>query len=172
MIRWVGALCVIVSTTLAGIEHGRKLQRRITQLNTLKHIVIQLYGDVEYGGCTLAESFQRIAAKQEATFQLFLLNLCEKLEKEKNSSLREIFTDAVEAFLKNSALDDRDKAGLIRFGSQFGSVSKNNQLRIIQLYIQELEQVIEELEQAKTEKQKLSKVLGISSGVLIVILLL
>ena len=74
--------------------------------------------------------------------------------------------------LSESALTDSDRNSLIQLGKQLGNNQRNGQLRILQLYLQELEQEMKELEKTKQEKQKIGRILGVSSGVLIVILLL
>lgn len=172
MIRWIGALCVVFATSYAGIEYSKNLQRRIHQLTELKKIFTDLYSDVEYGACTLAESFERIAGKQDILFQDFLNRICCGMKDGNGMPFHLIFSEAIDHALSESALRDSDKVHLIQLGRQLGSTQRNGQLRILQLYFQELEQLIKELEEAKLEKQKLSRILGVSSGVLIVILLL
>ena len=163
---------MIAATTYTGMEYSKNLHKRIWQLNDLKKIMLNLYGDVEYGGCTLAESFERIAKKQEPPFQTFLNTLCIKMKKEKGMPFEMIFEGAVNETLQTSALRIKDKENLTRLGRQLGNTQRNSQLRTIQIYLEELEQLIQELEKEKQEKQKLGRILGISSGVLIVILLL
>lgn len=172
MMRWIGALCVVFATSYVGIEYSKNIQRRIRQLSELKKIFLDLYSDVEYGSCTLLESFQRIAKKQEPLYQNLLTDICAGMEKGNGMPFGIIFSDSIERILAESALRDSDKKGLMQLGRQLGNTQRNGQLRILQIYLQELESLIEELEKTKQEKQKLSRILGVSSGVLIVILLL
>lgn len=178
MIRWVGAGLVVLATSLAGYEYGRNLQKRISQLKELKKIVTDLYSDIEYGACSLSESFARISEQQSELYRAFLLKICAGMKKEEPMESRYgmpfsmIFTQAVTEMLSGSALTESDKKGLLRFGSQLGNNQKKGQLRILQLYLQELDYQIEELQKTRVEKQKTGQMLGISVGVLVVILLL
>ena len=83
-----------------------------------------------------------------------------------------IFADAVEEKLKDSDLKKEDKEELMDMGKQLGNQPRQGQLRILQLYLHDLERKIQELECDRQGRQKIGKILGIASGVLIVILLL
>lgn len=178
MNRWVGALLIIFATSYAGYEYSKNLQNRIKQLGIMRHIMTDLYSDVEYGACSLLESFTRIGARQEILFQSFLKRVCEGMKNGNGSEgtsgmpFSLIFAEAIDAELKNSALTKEDKYSLEQLGKQLGNNQRNGQLRILQLYIEEVEWEIKELEKTKTDKQKLGQMFGVATGVLIVILLL
>lgn len=178
MIRWIGAIFVVFATSYAGYEYSQNLQKRIQQLNGLKKIFTDLYSDVEYGACTLLESFSRIGERQENLYRDFLQRVCSGMKKDEDPKEKNgipfhlIFSEAIMTQLSESALTDSDRNSLIQLGKQLGNNQRNGQLRILQLYLQELEQEMKELEKTKQEKQKIGRILGVSSGVLIVILLL
>ncbi len=167
---------MVAATSYAGFAYSQNLQQRIWQLNNLKKIFTAVYSDVEYGACTLVESFERISNKQEVLFQDFLKRICCGMKKDSTSNLCMpfyiIFSEAIDSQLKESALHDSDKEDLIQLGKQLGNEQRKGQMRIIQMYLQDLDVKVAELEKSRQEKQKLSRILGISSGVLIVILLL
>lgn len=172
MNQWLGAVFVIGATTYTGIWYGEQLQEHIRQLTKIRKILLDLYCDVEYGGCTLSESLERIAKKQDILLREWLGDLCEKMRLDKGLPFEEIFERSVYDKLTNSALSAQDIKRMAEFGKSLGSTQRVNQLRAIQIYQKELEQRIEELESDCREKRKISRILGISSGVLIVILLL
>lgn len=178
MIRLAGAILVIFATSYAGFECGGRIQKRINQLYGLKSIFTELYSDVEYGACTLSESFRKIAEHQEKLYEVFLKELSRSMKcdsedrRYQEQSFAHLFSEAVDQKLSQSALSKEDKQGLLQFGKQLGCNQKQGQLRLIQMYLQKLELKIQELEKTKTEKQKIIRVLGISVGMLLVILLL
>ena len=172
MIRLIGAVLVILGTSCAGFRYSFSIAGRISQMKGLQNIFTDIYSDVEYGACTLAESFARIARRQDMMLQEFLIYLCECMEKGNGMAFGSIFADAVEEKLKDSDLKKEDKEELMDMGKQLGNQPRQGQLRILQLYLHNLERKIQELERDRQDRQKIGKILGIASGVLIVILLL
>lgn len=178
IIRLTGAILVIFATSYAGFECSGRIQKRINQLYGLKSIFTELYSDVEYGACTLSESFGKMAEHQEKLYEVFLKDLSQSMKfdsengRYQEQSFSCLFSEAVDQKLSQSALSKEDKQGLIQFGKQLGSNQKQGQLRLIQIYLQKLDLKIQELEKTKSEKQKIIRILGISGGMLLVILLL
>lgn len=176
MMRLIGAIFVIAATSWAGVEYGRNLQYRIRLLSGIKKIFTEVYSDVEYGACTLKESFERIAVKQETVLERFLIKICAGMGGNEagqgNMPLHLILSEAVNSELSESSLLPADKEQLIRLGEQLGNNQRKGQLRILELYLHDLDGKIAELQKEQKDKQKISRILGISSGVLIVILLL
>lgn len=178
MNRLLGAILVILSTSYIGYEYSKNIQKRIQQLESLRRIVTDLFSDVEYGACTLFESFSRIGAKQDILFQGFLEKVCSGMQNTNGYTdgsgmpFSVIFAEAITSELCNSALTKEDKNSLEQLGKQLGNNQKKGQLRILHLYLQELEGKLVELEKTKKEKQKMGQMFGVTSGILIVILLL
>jgi stage III sporulation protein AB len=172
MIRLIGAGLVILATSYTGFRYSGSVAGRIHQMREIQGIFTDLYSDVEYGACTLAESFSRIARRQNVMFQGFLICLCECMGQVNGMDFAAIFEETVELKLKDSDLKKEDKDELIYMGKQLGNQPRQGQLRAVELYLHDLERKIQELERDKQDRQKLSRVLGIAGGVLIVILLL
>lgn len=172
MLKLAGAILVIFSTSFYGLSYSSNIQKRIDELKTLKRIFTELYGDVEYGACSLQESFFRIGNSQDTFYKKFLHRICQNMKNGPLHSFSEIFEKVAEEELKISALKKEDLESLMSFAAQLGNHQRESQLRVIKIFLHDLEQKISQLEKDRISKQKLSRVLGVSSGILIVILLL
>lgn len=172
MLKILGSVMVIVSTSYYGLSYSHNVQKRIIELNILKKIFAELYSDVEYGACSLQESFFRIGEKQNELYKCFLHQICLEIKTGSLGSLQNMFETAIQKTLTKSALKKADLEQLKTFASQLGHHQRDSQLRVIRLYLHDLDTKISELEKEKTSKQKISRVLGFASGIFIVILLL
>ena len=163
---------MIFSTSYYGLCYSQSIQKRIQELEILKKIFAELYGDVEYGACSLQESFFRIGDKQNHIYKRFLHEICKKMGHGCGTTVSDMFEMVIKDSLEKSSLNRNDLELLKAFASELGNHQKDSQLRMIKIYLHDLDQKISELERERISKQKLGRVLGISSGILIVILLL
>lgn len=172
MIRLMGALCIVLSCTAYGFIKSQLWSERLKQLRDLEKIFVALSGDIRYGQVSLPESFERIAGQVEMPFSRFLKNLCGEMKRCGGKTFDTIFREEISVVLKESALKKQDKDSLAHMGGYLGHLDRETQVRMIQLYLKELDTTIFEVTGSIHSRQKLCRMLGAVSGILIVILLL
>ena len=172
MIRLLGALCILVSCSSYGFLRGQLWTDRLKQIRIIRRIFITLSGDIGYGSISLPESLERIAGQVDMPFSRFLKNISGEMRRGQGKPLDIIFREEIDRTLGYSALKPSDKAGLAQMGALLGSMDRGTQVQIINMYLQELDTTIADITDSIGSRQKLCRMLGVVSGILIIILLL
>ena len=89
MIKLVGALLVISSSTMLGFYFSNELKTRIHNLKELKKLLILLRGDIEFSNTPLPEAVQTLSKRHDGTFKKFLENISKQLMELKGETLHQ-----------------------------------------------------------------------------------
>lgn len=172
MIRILGAAMVLLSSSAYGYIKSQVYSERLKQLRILQEILLGLSGDIGFGSISLSESLERIAKQVPQPFSCFLNDISYEMGKREGKSLSEIIRGHATQVVKHSALKEKDLECLIRVGDTVGNQDRKTQTHLIELHLKELESVISEVSDSIYNRQKLCRMFGVVSGILIVIMLL
>ena len=144
----MGACLVIAGTSLLGFWWAANYKKRMEELGQIEHLMHMLYGEIKYKEGNFSESFWSIGNHCSGRIQMFSMELSRALNEGSGRPFFFIWADNIGNYWKNSALNT------------------------IQLFLTQLEQREEALYKMLPEKCRISRLIGVLSGIFIVILLL
>lgn len=168
----VGCILIILSSTLMGFYCSNELKSRINDIKELRKLVVLLRGDIRYGNTPLPEAICAIARRHEGSFKGFFTKLTERLGEHSGNTFSQVWKEAVEEELNQTALNKKDKSGLVQFGENLGYLDKEMQMNTLELFLTQIEEEINELSKTAKEKSYLYNTLGIMAGIFISIVLI
>lgn len=171
IVKVVGCILIIFSSTLMGFYCSSELRSRINDLKELRKIIMLLRGDIRYGNTPLPEAINAIARRHNGNFKVFLIKVSERLSERSGNTFSQIWAEAVEKELCTTSMNKRDKSQLIQFGDHLGYLDKEMQLNTLDMFLAQLDDEIQELSKTAKEKTYLYNSLGIMAGIFISIIL-
>lgn len=172
MIKIVGMILIIASTSALGKKLSDNLSYRIRDLEELKKLMIMLRGEIMYNVASVSEGLRRVKSRCGDTFVEMIDKVITELSEHNGKSFSDIWKEGVSALDKSSnSFNKNDMDRLIGFGNDFGSPHKEIQLKSFDMYIDELENTISDARKKNTDNSKMYKSLGVLSGIVIVILI-
>lgn len=170
-LKILGVLFVILSCAGLGADAAHKLKKRLRLLETLKHMVIHLKGEILYANAPLAEAFERTGNRNPGKAGDFFKEIAAALQKETGESFDDIWKNNAETFGKSTPLSPKEKEQLISFGEHLGYLDRDMQEKTILLYLEDLEHSIITLRAQEPEKCRMFMSLGIMSGLFLAVVL-
>lgn len=168
----IGSSFVVAGTSFLGFWWAANYKRRMEELGQMEHLMHMLYGEIKYREGNFSESFLSIGRHCNGRIQIFAIQLSDALNEGSGDPFFIIWTNAVKRCWKNSALTEEDKDIFISVGKKMGYLDKEMQLNTIELFLTQIEQRQEALRKMLPEKCRISRLIGVLSGIFIVILLL
>jgi stage III sporulation protein AB len=168
--KWIGALFILFSTTWLGYYFAGKLSERTKELRGWKLALQSLEAEIMYSQLPLQEASKRIASQLNGPINSFLLNFANQLETSANSA-KEAWKKSLEEYSKKVSIKETDLQVLLQFGETIGMHDKYSQQKQIILALKQLEREEQEAIDSQVNYERMSKMLGVLSGLLIVILL-
>lgn len=169
--KWIGALLIIFSTTWLGFYFAGRLSERTKELRSWKLALQSLEAEVMYSQLPLQEASRRIANQLNGQIQIFLLSFANQLETSALSA-KEAWKNSLQEYANKVSIKDSDIQVLLQFGETIGMHDKFSQQKQIILALKHLEREEQEAIDSQASYERMSKMLGILSGILIVILLI
>lgn len=166
-----GAVLVIIATSAWGITAAQKFQNQYEQLKYLQKIICLLRSEIRYARSYLGEAFSQIGRKAESPYKEWLLELCVRMEDRNGAVFEEIWEAGVLRYLKDAGLPKNTFGRLAAFGSQLGIADVEMQVKLLDLFREEIEQTMNEVQEEMRMKIRLCHCLGVMSGIFITILL-
>ncbi len=168
----VGCILIILSSTLMGFYFGNELKYRINDMRELRKLIVLLRGDIRYGSTPLPEAISSIARRHEGGFKGFFMKVSERLSEHSGETFSKVWKEAVEKELLGTSLNKKDKSQLIQFGENLGYLDKEMQMNTLDLFLEQMEEEIQELSKTAKEKTYLYNTLGIMAGIFISIIMI
>ena len=169
--KWIGALFIIFSTTWLGFYFAGRLSERTKELRAWKLALQSLEAEVMYSQLPLQEASRRIAKQLNGQIQIFLIGFANQLETSALSA-KEAWKHSLQEYAEKVAIKDSDIQVLLQFGETIGMHDKISQQKQIILALKHLEREEQEAIDSQSSYERMSKMLGVLSGILIVILLI
>lgn len=172
VIKVIGCILVISSTTGMGFFFSSEMKGRIEDLREFRKLVVLLRGDIRYANTPLPEAISSLARRHNGRFHAFFEKVSIKLQELSGQTFSEIWKAAVGNEMKDTSLTKKDKLQLIQFGENLGYLDKDMQLNTLDLYISQLEDELIELSKSVKEKSYIYNSLGIMAGIFLTIIML
>lgn len=172
MIKFIGAILVIASSTGIGLYFSMMTRGRVKDLKMLKKDIYLLRGDIRYGNTPLPESIAMLSRRSNDRFKLFFGTIAMEIEKLDGLTFVEIWDKGIQTALGDTFLNETDKENLKRLGDTLGFMDQDMQIKSIDLFIEQLEEELAEAIRTEKEKTRLYNLLGVLCGIFITVVLI
>jgi stage III sporulation protein AB len=170
--KMIGCILVILSSAGMGFFFSNEVKCRIEDLKELRKLIVLLRGDIRFGNTPLPEAVSAIARRHKGYYAPFFTKVSTRLNELSGITFQDIWKDAVENELNDTALSKKDKLQLLQFGENLGYLDKDMQMNTLELFLSQLEDEINELSKTVKEKAYLYNSLGIMAGIFVSIIML
>lgn len=164
---------VVFGCLLLGTYIGMLYKKRLEELRELERIINFIKGEIKYKHSILCEAFFNASQRCKSPFDLWLLDLNEKLKSNNKEQDFSVIWEESLSYLKNSAcLKAIDYKELIAVGQALANQDIVSQERALSYEQEIIHSRVSELDKGISDKIRISVVLSTLGGVLIVVMLL
>ena len=169
--KWLGMGMVLAGCFGIGMWFSLVYAGRIKNLLDCKKAILIIRGEISYGHSPLPQAVFQAAGRVSGSIRTFLEEVSEKME-QGGMGLDDIWQSAIEKQIGSREMGRQERMEVKELGETLGYLDVEMQLQTIQLYLERLDQSIEELEREKSSRIRLYPALGMMCGALICIILL
>ena len=171
MLKIIGSFIVIVATTIIGFYYAGIYVERVKQIRAIQYALNVLESEIVYTSTPLADAFKSVGEKSNEPFKRLFSNLSENLRNKNIESVANAFKAATEN-LKGEIYFQKEELEVIdSFMKSLGNTDVEGQKKNFNITIKKLEAFELKAEESRRKNEKLFKYLGISCGMLVVIIL-
>jgi stage III sporulation protein AB len=171
MLKIIGSLIVIGATTIMGFYYAGIYVERVKQIRGIQYALNILESEIVYTSTPLAEAFKNVGDKSSEPFKRLFYKLSENLRNKNVESVTNAFKSAFES-LKGEIYFEKEEIEVIySFMKSLGNSDVEGQKKNFNITIKKLEAFELKAEENRRKNERLFKYLGVSCGMLVVIIL-
>lgn len=167
-----GCFLILTATTFAGMARAECIKEQYRQMRMLQRIICMVESEIRYAHTHLGEIFLHVSRRTVQPYKEWLLSMERKMGRMDSGAFETIWTQAVKEHLDDSGLPRKELERLGGLGSQLGVLDLTLQLRVLELYQEQLGLSMEEVREGMKTKVRLCHCLGVMSGLFVSVLLL
>lgn len=172
MLKILGGIFVIGTTTLLGMQKGASIRKVYEELQYIQKLVYQIQSEIRYLRAPLGDIVTKLARESKAPYGEWLLSLGNDMESRSGKPFSKLWEQGVRQHLGSLRLPEQEMDRLCLLGKQLGKADMELQMQTLSLYQQQLSQTLEDLRNTMDNKVRLCRCIGIISGIFLVIMLL
>ncbi|MDG5788701.1 stage III sporulation protein SpoIIIAB [Evansella sp. AB-P1] len=169
--KLVGAILILITTTIVGWEYSSRLSRRTKQIRYLKIAFEALETEMVFGMTPLPYACEKVSYQLISPLKSLFTNVAKRLKEEENSA-QEIWCSSVKSWKNKTDLSEAEINILLQFGQTLGQQDLEGQRKQIRLAISYFDQEEKQAVESQQKFESMYKSLGFLGGVLIVIIML
>jgi stage III sporulation protein AB len=171
LLKFVGALLVLLAGTLFGFFQAQQLSRRPKQIRQLILALGRLETEIAYGFTHLPDALTALSRQSAEPLSRMFGQMADQLNAAAGRSVNEIWQAAVRDGWKLTSMKEAEKEIMLQLGVTLGQTDREDQVKHLRLGVAQL-QAEEELARDEQKRyEKMWKSLGVLSGALVVILI-
>lgn len=171
MLKFIGALLLLLSGTLFGFYQAQQLSRRPKQIRQLIQALQRLETEIAYGFTHLPDALMALSQQTAAPLSRMFRQMSEQLSVPTGRSVKEVWQSAVHDGWKHTSMKEGEKDVVLQLGFTLGITDREDQVKHLRLGLRQL-QTEEELAREEQQRyEKMWKSLGILAGALVAILI-
>jgi len=171
MIKLLGALLIIGTTTWTGFEVSRHLTRRPKQLRMFRDSLQVLDAEIMYNHTPLREAATKISTQIPEPAANFYHLFAEKLS-QRNVNAKSAWKESLDDIWSQTDMKKSEYEILMQFGENLGKHDRQTQQKQILLAAAHLEREESDAREKQKQYEKIARSLGVLTGLLFIILLL
>ena len=142
---------VILAGSGWGMLQAAKIEECYRQMRYLRKLIFRIRSEIRYSRRVLPEAFLSVGSEAQEPYKMWLLSLYERLENRQGTSLAGIWEEETRTHLPVIGIP---------------------QVRTLDLYLEQMEQKMEDMRTEQKEKIRLYQCIGVTGGVFLAIILL
>jgi len=166
MIKFIGIISIVISTSLIGIFSSDKLKNRVKELNLINYMLEEIEILIRYKAMTVYEIVDTLRQNQAFNIFSFLNNIDNNMQIPFKTSW-ENNIDKMQ-----SSLSQSDLKLLKSFGGSLGTSDISGQISTIKIYKENFLKLEKDATSVYEKKSKLYRSLGVLVGAFVSILLI
>jgi stage III sporulation protein AB len=167
----IGAIIIVMATTMAGFSFASRLSNRPKQLRHLKYALQTLEAEIMFGHVPLKEASNRLAAQVPKPVSMIFQLFSEALQ-EQSTNVKKAWEKTLLTVWPDTALGKQEFEIMMQFGATLGQHDRHQQQKQIRLTLSHLEREEADARDTQAKHEKMVKSLGVLSGLLIIVLLM
>lgn len=172
MIKAIGSILIIFSSSGIGYILGKDFSKRVAQLKLLRMSLQMLETEIEYSNTPLPYAFETIAKKCTSPVREIFKSVSDSLKGNRFNTVGDAFEKALLDCREITCFKKEDMEILKSFSQSIGSSDREGQEKSFRLVIKQLEGQEERAEESRSKNEKMYKSLGLLAGLAIAIILL
>lgn len=166
MIKCVLLIAIFGLSTTIGIVISKRYENRVSELKEFKNILNMMKTKIKFTYEPLAEIFKQIANNNETNVEKIFGQMTNQIT---YFQTKEVWENCIQE--ADISINQEDKDILKKLGKLLGQTDVDGQISEIEVTQNFLDMQIEKAEQEKKKNQKIYKTLGITVGLIFVIIL-
>lgn len=171
MIKLIGAMMIVLTTTLIGFDISRQMEARTEELRDLIYSLQMMEAEMNYSYETLQSIFQSVGEKTADPIGLFYRQLARKLESPV-AYFYSIWEQNLQFLQQTTSLKNEEIKILKQLGNNLGNHPISQQEKEITLTRFYLQKTLDEATEQKTQYVKTIKTISVLIGIFIVLILI
>lgn len=172
MIKVLGCLIIISSSTYLGFKYASSYEKRVSELEALTSAIVELKNHIEYTHTSLPEAFLNISFKAKEPVLSIFSCISDCLYKNKVNSVNEAFILALEENKNSLHLKITDIDILLDLSKTLGEWNVEGHKNIFEMTISKMKNNTKEAKELASKNIKMYRYLGFSLGAMLVIVLI
>lgn len=169
--KLIGSLLLVSVTTGLGFIKAENLKDRVKLLEELKRMTMLLQGELRFHRSVLMEIFENVSERLNEPLSGFLKEVSENMDFEKRGNFEDIWSSASENFIKKHPFSKEDRQVFILLGNSLGYLDITMQMECLNHALLQIEEHITQAKEQLQMKGKLYQTMGVSIGMLLVLLI-
>lgn len=170
MFKLLGALLIIGTTTWAGFEASGKLTRRPKQVRVIKDSLQALDAEIMYSHTPLREAAKKISSQMPEPAASLYNIFSDKLSRS-DTTVKSAWKESLDKIWNSTDMKTEEYEILLQFGESLGRHDRYTQQKQILLAVNHLDREETDAREKQKKYEKLTRSLGILSGLLFIVLL-
>ncbi len=171
MLKMIGIILVIFSSTTIGFSFASRLEKRKCTLEGFKNSLSMLEAEISFAQNSLARAFYNISRViSPKIVSEFYKNICMAIDDEKKT-ISLSWSECLDRLSAKMCISRADVQVLINFSNRLGKTDIENELKNIHNTASLIDMQLDDAKNACDASKKMYQSAGILAGILVVVLL-
>ena len=173
-VKLLGSLIVLAAAGGLGAVKSMEYTGRIHCLAEMRRLFLLLDGEIRSSRTPISDAFLHMSSRMSGIYKDFLEEMAEQISQMNGENFSGLWRNSLKKHLGEgkTALKKEDLDLLASFGDMFGYLDTRMQLDAIKLLQEQLLDLMSRLSGSCTSQIRMARLLGVSGGIFLVILLL
>lgn len=172
IIKILGGLLVIISTSLIGFSYGNQYSNRLKNLVFMEQCIKMLETEIVYGAVPLPDALLNVYKKGNKKVSFIFKEIRDHILENKVEEVYYSFYNVRHILKKDLNFKQQDIEIILSLGRVLGSSNRKDQEKNFQLILNQIILLEKEAKLERDKNEKMFKSLGVLIGLAIVIILI
>ena len=162
----------LAASSMIGFTKARALEQRVTRLFQWKRSLVLVQGSLRFHRAALWECFEEVSERVEEPFSSFYGKVSERLQKKEEGGFSKIWEEASGELVRDGSFAKEDAPLLELLGESLGHLDLTMQMDQLELVLLQTDENFRQAREQKEQKEKLYQTMGVTVGMLLVLLII